>query len=100
MKIGVIADDFTGATDAAGFIVKSGLRVIQLSGAGQSFNTIDADALVVSLKTRSCPPQEAIEQSLAACDWLLEQGCTLIYFKYCSTFDSTAGAISAQLLKP
>ncbi|MBY5944673.1 3-oxo-tetronate kinase [Photobacterium rosenbergii] len=103
MKIGVIADDFTGATDAAGFIVKSGLRVIQLSGAGQNSNTIDADALVVSLKTRSCPPQEAIEQSLAACDWLLEQGCTLIYFKYCSTFDSTAegniGPVTEALMK-
>ncbi|WP_170114907.1 3-oxo-tetronate kinase [Photobacterium rosenbergii] len=103
MKIGVIADDFTGATDAASFIVKNGMSVIQLSGVSQSTHAIDADALVVSLKTRSCPPQEAVEQSLAACDWLLEQGCSLIYFKYCSTFDSTAegniGPVTEALMK-
>ncbi|WP_261837306.1 3-oxo-tetronate kinase [Vibrio ishigakensis] len=89
MKIGVIADDFTGATDAASFIVKGGLSAIQLSGIQESAKGIDADALVVSLKSRSCEVNKAIEDSIKACDWLLEEGCELIYFKYCSTFDST-----------
>ncbi|GAM68590.1 hypothetical protein JCM19236_912 [Vibrio sp. JCM 19236] len=44
MKIGVIADDFTGATDAASFIVKGGLSAIQLSGIQESAKGIDADA--------------------------------------------------------
>ncbi len=48
------------------------------------------DALVISLKTRSCPVVEATQQSLAALSWLQQQGCKQIYFKYCSTFDSTA----------
>ncbi|MGR5091737.1 3-oxo-tetronate kinase [Vibrio maritimus] len=88
-KLGVIADDFTGATDAASFAAKSGLRVVQLSGVPSQDESIDADVLVVSLKSRSCPADIAIKQSLDASHWLLSQGCTQIYFKYCSTFDST-----------
>ncbi|GEM77969.1 3-oxo-tetronate kinase [Vibrio superstes] len=89
MKIGVIADDFTGATDAASFIVKGGMSAIQLSGIQDSTKGIDVDALVVSLKSRSCDVNKAVKDSLEACDWLLDEGCDLIYFKYCSTFDST-----------
>ena len=33
---------------------------------------------------------EAVSQSLAALRWLQAQGARQIYFKYCSTFDSTA----------
>ncbi|EHI5143399.1 four-carbon acid sugar kinase family protein [Vibrio alginolyticus] len=91
MKIGVIADDFTGATDAASFMVKSGLSVIQVSGVEAINQPLPkTEAIVVSLKTRSCDKTLAISQSLQACDWLLNQGCKQIYFKYCSTFDSTA----------
>ncbi|CAN0602651.1 unnamed protein product, partial [Ectocarpus sp. 12 AP-2014] len=34
-------------------------------------------------------PEAAIAQSLAALQWLKNQGCTQFFFKYCSTFDST-----------
>ena len=90
MQLGVIADDFTGATDIASFLVKNGMSTIQLNGVPQDDVTFDSDAAVVSLKTRSCAPQIAIEQSLAALNWLQKQGCQQFYFKYCSTFDSTA----------
>lgn len=90
MQLGVIADDFTGATDIASFLVKNGMSAIQLNGVPQKALTYDSDAVVVSLKTRSCDPQLAIEQSLAALRWLQKQGCQQFYFKYCSTFDSTA----------
>ena len=43
----------------------------------------------MSLKSRSIPAAEAVAQSLAALQWLQEQGCRQIVFKYCSTFDST-----------
>lgn len=90
MRIGVIADDFTGATDAASFIVKNGLSAIQVSNIPVGDLNNDSDAIVVSLKSRSCPADEAIKSSLQACDWLIRQGCSHIYFKYCSTFDSTS----------
>ncbi|MBH0094764.1 four-carbon acid sugar kinase family protein, partial [Pseudoalteromonas sp. SCQQ13] len=90
MLLGVIADDFTGATDIAGFLVEHGMRTVQLNDVPHSNTVVDADAVVVSLKTRSCPVEQAIEQSLAALKWLQQQGCQQFYFKYCSTFDSTA----------
>jgi uncharacterized protein YgbK (DUF1537 family) len=90
MLLGVIADDFTGATDIAGFLVENGMRTIQLNGVPSTDVDISADAVVVSLKSRSCPVEEAINDSLSALRWLQSQGCQQFYFKYCSTFDSTA----------
>ncbi|MFM4703452.1 3-oxo-tetronate kinase [Aeromonas bivalvium] len=89
MRLGVIADDFTGATDIAGFLVENGLSTLQLAGVPSGGDLPRADALVVSLKSRSCPAEQAVADSLAALAWLREQGCDRIYQKYCSTFDST-----------
>ncbi|MCJ2376958.1 four-carbon acid sugar kinase family protein [Vibrio sp. ZSDZ34] len=89
MLLGVIADDFTGATDIAGFLVENGMRTIQLTGTPTHDVDLDADAVVISLKSRSCPVDEAINDSVAALKWLQKQGCQQFYFKYCSTFDST-----------
>lgn len=90
MLLGVIADDFTGATDIAGFLVENGMRTVQLNGIPKQEVDINADAVVISLKSRSCPVDEAINDSLAALKWLQANGCQQFYFKYCSTFDSTA----------
>ncbi|WP_347253419.1 3-oxo-tetronate kinase [Leminorella grimontii] len=89
MLLGVIADDFTGATDIASFLVENGLSTVQLNGVPADDVTVDTQAVVISLKSRSCPVEEAVEQSLAALSWLKRQGCRQFYFKYCSTFDST-----------
>lgn len=88
--LGCIADDFTGATDLANNLVRAGMRVLQTIGVPDSPIEVDVDAVVVSLKSRTIAPAEAVTQSLAACDWLRAQGARQIYFKYCSTFDSTA----------
>ncbi|MFA0567466.1 3-oxo-tetronate kinase [Vibrio gallaecicus] len=90
MLLGVIADDFTGATDIAGFLVENGMRTIQLNGIPAGDFDVSADAVVISLKSRSCPVDEAITDSVTALKWLQSQGCQQFYFKYCSTFDSTA----------
>jgi uncharacterized protein YgbK (DUF1537 family) len=90
--LGCIADDSTGATDLASHLVTGGMRTIQTIGVpeGQSKDYRDVDALVVALKSRTCPVDEAVESSLSALAWLRQQGCKRFYFKYCSTFDSTA----------
>ena len=88
-KLGVIADDFTGATDIAGFLTTSGVATVQVNGVPADDLKVEADALVVSLKSRSCPKDQAVSDSLAALSWLQKNGCTQIFFKYCSTFDST-----------
>ena len=90
MKLGVIADDFTGATDIAGFLVENGLSTIQFAGIPAEADLTGVDAVVISLKSRSCPAGEAVRDSLAALAWFQARGCPRIYQKYCSTFDSTA----------
>lgn len=90
MKLGCIADDFTGATDLANNLVRSGLRVVQAIGVPPAPLDVQADAVVVALKSRTIPANEAVSQSLAALRWLQAQGAQQVYFKYCSTFDSTA----------
>lgn len=87
--LGCIADDFTGATDLANNLVRAGMRVLQTIGVPTAPVDVQVDAVVVSLKSRTIAPAEAIAQSLTACDWLKAQGVRQIYFKYCSTFDST-----------
>lgn len=88
--LGVIADDFTGASDIASFLVENGLRTVQMNGVPQTALEQEVDAIVISLKSRSNPAQEAVQQSLEALHWLQNNGATQFYFKYCSTFDSTA----------
>ncbi len=86
--LGVIADDFTGATDIAGMLVKNGMRTIQTIGVpAKGAIPDDVDAVVVALKTRSIAAKDAIAQSLAALDALQAAGCKRFFFKYCSTFD-------------
>ncbi len=91
MILGVIADDHTGATDVASMLVRSGLRTVQIIGVpNDATDAGEVDAVVIALKSRTIPPAEAIEQSLAALRWLQQRGVKRFYFKYCSTFDSTA----------
>ncbi len=88
--LGCIADDFTGATDLANNLVRAGMRVVLTVDVPLPDERVDADAVVVALKSRTVAAAAAIEQSLRACRWLRKQGAGQIYFKVCSTFDSTA----------
>ena len=90
LKLGCIADDFTGASDLANNLVRAGMRVVQTIGVPSEPVAADVDAVVVALKSRTIPAKEAIDQSLDALKWLQAQGAKQFYFKYCSTFDSTA----------
>ena len=89
LLLGCIADDFTGATDLANNLVRAGMRVVQTIGVPAGPLAAEVDAVVVALKSRTIAPAEAIAQSLDALRWLQAQGARQIYFKYCSTFDST-----------
>ena len=90
LLLGCIADDFTGATDLCNTLVKQGMRTVQLIDApAAGVPTPEADAIVVALKSRTCPVSEAVSDSLRALDWLKAAGARQFFFKYCSTFDST-----------
>jgi 3-dehydrotetronate 4-kinase len=88
--LGCIADDFTGATDLANNLVRAGMRVVLNVDVPLHHERVAADALVVALKSRTVAASAAVELSLRACRWLRSQGVRQIYFKVCSTFDSTA----------
>jgi uncharacterized protein YgbK (DUF1537 family) len=89
MILGVIADDFTGATDVASMLVRAGMPTVQVLGVPEGPLPL-ADAVVIALKTRTIPAADAVAQSLQALAALQAAGARQIYFKYCSTFDSTA----------
>jgi uncharacterized protein YgbK (DUF1537 family) len=89
MLLGCIGDDFTGSSDLANTLVKSGMATTLYGGVPSAPAAGGVEAGVVALKTRSLPVADAIAQSLAALRWLQDQGCTQFFFKYCSTFDST-----------
>lgn len=88
--LGCIADDFTGASDAASFLHKAGMKTVLFSGIpGTTMDLSGFDAVVVALKTRTEPVEEAVSHSMEVVRWMEAQGVTHYYFKYCSTFDST-----------
>src|ERR1035438_1274890 len=88
--LGCIADDLTGATDLANNLVRAGMRVIQTIDVPDEATILVADAVVVALKSRTIPAAESADQSIKACRWLRKQGSQQIYFKICSTFDSSS----------
>ena len=90
MLLGCIADDLTGATDLALMLTREGLRTVQSTGLPPSdLDVSQVDAVVVALKSRTIAPAEAVQQSLAAARALKGLGAQRLFFKYCSTFDST-----------
>jgi uncharacterized protein YgbK (DUF1537 family) len=90
MLLGCVADDLTGATDLALMLARGGLRTVQTTGVPEgALDLAEVDALVVALKSRTIPADEAVAQSLRAAAFLRARGAKRYYFKYCSTFDST-----------
>ena len=90
MLLGCIGDDFTGSSDLANTLAKQGMATVQYTGVPSEAAAANVEAGVIALKSRSIPVADAIQQSLDALAWLKAQGCKQFFFKYCSTFDSTA----------
>ena len=90
LRLGCIADDYTGASDLANTLTRNGLATVQTIGVPAAGLSLDGiDAVVVSLKIRSIPAGDAVAAARAADKWLRAQGAKHVMFKICSTFDST-----------
>ncbi|MBN4094612.1 3-oxo-tetronate kinase [Methylobacterium sp. OT2] len=90
LALGCVADDYTGASDLANTLTKAGLRTIQTIGVPEEGRSLpEADAVVVALKSRSIPADQAVARSREAEAWLRARGAAHVMFKVCSTFDST-----------
>ncbi|MCZ4348157.1 3-oxo-tetronate kinase [Devosia neptuniae] len=88
--LGCIADDFTGATDLAGLLARSGMSVSLRIGVPETPPTQTAPFEVIALKSRTAPLHDAVADARAALEWLRQAGAERFFWKYCSTFDSTA----------
>ncbi|MFT7369969.1 MAG: hypothetical protein ACI9RO_000661 [Alteromonas macleodii] len=87
--LGCIADDFTGATDLAGLLARSGVRVSLRIGVPSEPPSHTSPFEVIALKSRTIPAVSAVSETLAALNWLKRAGAKRFFWKYCSTFDST-----------
>lgn len=89
--LGVVADDFTGASDVASFLMEAGVGTVLFNGVPCKRPKLreGTGAIVVALKTRTEPVYQAVAESMEAFAWLKEMGAAQLYLKYCSTFDST-----------
>ena len=89
LLIGCIADDITGATDIGVMLASNGLPAALSLGVPGPESAIDSAAVIIALKIRTEPATDAVGQAREAADWLMQHGARQLYFKYCSTFDST-----------
>ncbi|MEG6615981.1 3-oxo-tetronate kinase [Peptococcaceae bacterium 1198_IL3148] len=90
--IGIVADDFSGGSDAASFFVKEGIETYLFNGIPEDsvLQAVGENiAVVVALKTRTAETSKAVAESLQAFEWLKKNGAQQLFVKYCSTFDST-----------
>lgn len=87
--LGCIADDFTGATDLAGLLARSGQAVSLRIGVPDGPPETAAGIEVIALKSRTAPVADAVAECRAALAWLQAAGTQRFFWKYCSTFDST-----------
>lgn len=87
--LGAICDDLTGATDLAALVRRSGAPVVLRVGLPEAGAAAEGAVEVVALKIRTVPAAEAVDAATAAARWLRKGGCARLYWKYCSTFDST-----------
>lgn len=100
--LGAVADDFTGATDLAALMARSGLSVSLRIGVPEPGTQAAADCEVVALKIRTEPVADAVREAKEALSWLQGIGVERFFWKYCSTFDCTAdgniGPISEAMM--
>lgn len=94
MLIGVIANDFTGAATSRirlpmALNPKADCAPPVTPGIPDGPADPNIEAGAISLKSRSATVEQAVNEFLAALNWLRDQSCSQFVFKYCSTFDST-----------
>lgn len=93
-RIGVVADDITGANDIGALLAKKGFAatVVSLENDPQPEDFLDADALIINTGSRLDAPAEAARKSGQAASLLRGCGCDMLYTKTCSVFRGNIGA--------
>jgi len=103
LALGCIADDITGASDLGLMLAANGMPTTLFLGVPNDTREVSTPAVVIALKIRTEPAEHAVRQALAAAGWLRARASRQLFYKYCSTFDSTAagniGPVTDALLE-
>jgi uncharacterized protein YgbK (DUF1537 family) len=96
MKMGVVADDITGANDIGGLFAKGGYRVhiYPLAAFGPAALAADGepDVLILDTNSRLDQPDVAYAKVREATRLLRAAGCPRLFNKTCSVFRGNIGA--------
>jgi len=90
MRISVISDDLTGASECGGQLVQYGLKVSVLL----QHNTTDSEekeALIFNTDSRSVPGEEAYKRVKSVCEWIKNKKFDVVYKKIDSTMRGNIG---------
>ncbi len=93
-RIGVVADDITGANDIGVMFAQNGyaVNVIPLDNGPEAADFEGTDVLVIHTGSRLDDAATAAAKTRKAAAFLKEQDCDLIYAKTCSVFRGNIGA--------
>jgi len=91
-KIGVVADDLTGANDTAVQFAKQGLATIVLMDATSlADSALRTEVIVIDTETRACNPETASRRVRRAARTLRKAGVERVYKKVDSTLRGNVG---------
>lgn len=88
-KLGIIADDFTGALLVAGKLEASGRHAPVFFDPSGLRSETRGDVLILASRARVKPVAEALAEIARGADALEAAGCTRLAYKACASFDST-----------
>lgn len=103
-RVGVVADDITGAGDIGGLFALNGnaVRVVSLPADRRSLHDrltdVRTDVLVIDTDSRFDAPEEARAKVRSATEFLEDWGATEFYKKTCSVFRGNVGAEIESML--
>jgi uncharacterized protein YgbK (DUF1537 family) len=90
MRISVISDDLTGASDCGGRLVRYGLEVsIVLESNAEGLR--QKDVVIVDTDSRSVSEEEAYQRVRHVCEWVKNEPFDLVYKKIDSTMRGNIG---------
>ena len=103
LLLGCIADDVTGASDMGLSLSANGMPTPLFLGVPAAQRAVSTPAVIIALKIRTIAATDAVQQAGEAANWLLAHGARQLYYKYCSTFDSSPagniGPVTDKLLQ-
>lgn len=94
LRVGIVADDITGANDVGAMLARNGYvcTVMSLAEGPVPEDFEGSDALVINTGSRLDTPEEAAEKSARAAAFLRGMGCERFSAKTCSVFRGNIGA--------